>query len=889
MSDYITLLNSVDIADSPNTYLTVKYAYERDGADVLYKLYFYSKLQYTNSYRNDGVSLTIQLDDTTVLDSYKWKANSSGGWPISYTATFRVKNKTSGTTKLYFKMWDSQGTASFSYTKTFTNLIVPDAFPILTLKSVTTELNKAELVINNSITGNITDYELVDTYDNDKIIKSETKLNTTSLSITLTPEELMVPGLNYSGRFKIRAYANGGWGDYLLIESDSFVTKSLPTGSVSDFNINTNPIFKLSSMQFISDYYIYVYDGDISLFNLNTTSQEITLSEFSNFISDILNRHTSSPIDINIKFEVNIISNSNMYPLPTVTAKALLPNDLYNPIFNTNNITYEDVNDKSVNITGSKYKIIKGLSDVKFTITPMSPQYGAIGKSYNIVSGSKLLSLDYSNESVSGIIYGVDTSTYNIQAIDSRNKSTRVDNTYSQFINYENPELLSANINRNNGVDTNLNFNLSCSFYNWNGLEKSNTIKHVYYRYYDKKTPEVISDLIEITSKAFPSTNTMSISDYIGNGDYFDIDTEYIVEILVEDLVGLYSIYTTPIPTAKPLIWKDKLNKFVGINKKPERALDVEGTIRGTDLAALNGMYTSIIEATRYIRANEDINALGYLKEKGHQVTPIDITDTTASLLDRVKELAASGIKRVTWFTQTDEGTSGINDKPSGAENKGFVCEAICNRYYTSDDWRYVLRCYVHQELSLYIALVDTSTTSINWIKEATLAHPVGSIFITSTNTNPNSLGLSGTWELIDKGFKSATGTNGYTRNTTNCTEITQFHWTRSGHSITLNIRFTNKVQIADNALTMFTVDYETLGITRMTYNYFGVFWSDLARCLGFFTLTASSANFNTVDMIPDNYISAGRTDNSAAISFNVPMEYMLDNACDKFYWKRIS
>lgn len=171
------------------------------------------------------------------------------------------------------------------------------------------------------------------------------------------------------------------------------------------------------------------------------------------------------------------------------------------------------------------------------------------------------------------------------------------------------------------------------------------------------------------------------------------------------------------------------------------------------------------------------------------------------------------------------------------------------------------------------------------------LAPQIGDVLITSTNVGVEEMATryGGTWELIDKGFKSATGTNGYTRNTTNCTEITQFHWTRSGHSITLNIRFTNKVQIADDALTMFTVNYEVLGITRMTYNYFGVFWSDLAQCLGFFTLTASSANFNTVDIIPDNYISAGRTDNSAAISFNVPMEYMLDNACDKFYWKRVA
>ncbi len=170
-------------------------------------------------------------------------------------------------------------------------------------------------------------------------------------------------------------------------------------------------------------------------------------------------------------------------------------------------------------------------------------------------------------------------------------------------------------------------------------------------------------------------------------------------------------------------------------------------------------------------------------------------------------------------------------------------------------------------------------------------APQIGDVLITSTNVGIEEMAArhGGVWELIDKGFKSATGTSGYKLNTTNCTEITQFHWTRSGHSITLNIRFTNKVQIADTALTMFTVDFETLGITRLLYHYYGYFWSDLATCMGAFNLNATSGGFNTVDIIPDNYISAGRTDNSTAISFNVPMDYMLDEACDKFYWKRVS
>lgn len=173
-----------------------------------------------------------------------------------------------------------------------------------------------------------------------------------------------------------------------------------------------------------------------------------------------------------------------------------------------------------------------------------------------------------------------------------------------------------------------------------------------------------------------------------------------------------------------------------------------------------------------------------------------------------------------------------------------------------------------------------------------TLVNPykVGDVCVTSANANPSDR-YGGTWELIDKEFKSAnvTGAKGteYTLNTTNCTEVTQFYWARSGHTITLSIRFTNKVQIADDALTMFTINYNALGISRIWYHYRGTFWSDLAKCLGFFSLNNTSGAFQTVDMIPDNYISAGRTDNSVSFSFNVPADYMLDEACDKFFWKK--
>lgn len=583
MSDYITLLDNAVIASSPNTYLTVKYAYQRDGADMKYKIYCYAKLQYSSSYRNDGVSLTLALDGTTVLDSLKWKANNTNSWPLTYTNTFTVKNKISGSTSLYVRCWDSQGAASYDYKKTFTNLIVTDAFPILGLQSINTEINKATINIANTITGNIEKYEVAKVSDG-TVVKSGT-LGSKSGNIELTD---LAYNTNYSGIYKVRGYGNSGWGNYLTITSNSFVTKNLPIASSSNFDINSYPIFNLSSSSYLSNVKVDVYNGSDWLFTVEGVFTSKNLDSFANYKDEVLaSQPNLSNIPITIK--TKITSNSKDYYLSDIVVDAVVGNNDYNPIFNENNISYEDTNEKSLNITGSKYKIIKGVSNVKYTITPMSTQGGAIGKSYTIKNGDQITSVDYSTENVIATINGVLNNSTNISAIDSRNKSTLVNKLFSTFIEYTNPVLTSVSAIRNNGVDSNLSINLDGVFSVWSGLEKTNTIQHIYYRYYINDGTSSPGDLIEITNKTFPSSGAFKVTDYVTNGNHFDIDTKYIVEILVEDLLGLYVVSTISIPTAKPLIWKDKANGYVGIGKKPTTTLDVNGKTIINDELELKG------------------------------------------------------------------------------------------------------------------------------------------------------------------------------------------------------------------------------------------------------------------------------------------------------------
>ena len=127
MSGYITLLDDSKVGSSPNTYLTIKYAHERDGANMKYKIYVYARLASSSSYRNDSYGLTIKLDGTQVYSNSKWKPSGSGHWPRTHEATYTVANKTSGSTSLSVRFWDSQGAADIDTTKTYSNLIVEAA------------------------------------------------------------------------------------------------------------------------------------------------------------------------------------------------------------------------------------------------------------------------------------------------------------------------------------------------------------------------------------------------------------------------------------------------------------------------------------------------------------------------------------------------------------------------------------------------------------------------------------------------------------------------------------------------------------------------------------------------------------------------------------------
>ena len=100
--------------------------------------------------------------------------------------------------------------------------------------------------------------------------------------------------------------------------------------------------------------------------------------------------------------------------------------------------------------------------------------------------------------------------------------------------------------------------------------------------------------------------------------------------------------------------------------------------------------------------------------DKKVDVDSIDLEGKTTTILAQVQALAAANKDYGRFSTNTDGGSSGISDKPTGTTNCGFCCTAYRVRDYGSED-TYYLTCYCKGDINPYTAMVAQNHTSISW------------------------------------------------------------------------------------------------------------------------------------------------------------------------------
>lgn len=165
--------------------------------------------------------------------------------------------------------------------------------------------------------------------------------------------------------------------------------------------------------------------------------------------------------------------------------------------------------------------------------------------------------------------------------------------------------------------------------------------------------------------------------------------------------------------------------------------------------------------------------------------------------------------------------------------------------------------------------------------------YPIGSIYVSAENRNPASK-LGGKWELVDKEFKQRTieSKDIFTINPDNVSSLDTVGCVLSGHTLALRIALKNKVRMADTTLQMGTINFAKVGVTRLSLTEYGAGLSDALNGVLYFTVNALTGVLNNADLIGSDETSTEETIHYR-ITQTIRGAYMLDEFCDRFFWKR--
>ena len=169
----------------------------------------------------------------------------------------------------------------------------------------------------------------------------------------------------------------------------------------------------------------------------------------------------------------------------------------------------------------------------------------------------------------------------------------------------------------------------------------------------------------------------------------------------------------------------------------------------------------------------------------------------------------------------------------------------------------------------------------------------IGDIVITSTNENPASR-LGGTWELIDKEFADlATNSSDNTYfSPSSSVTFDAIYIMRTGHNLKLRLGFTNEVTLNDSKILLGTLNYGELGVDNISFglnNLVGA--TDDGNGLIQMQLNWTTGDLNSVDVVPKGTATTIASGNYVYVLIDILVvkDLMLDEACDKFYWKKTS
>ena len=557
---------SGQVADSnPVISATVNYEHSRDGANMRYRVYGSVYLS-TNGYYSNTIEINCYLNGSNVCSKSQRRTEWNWSWDFD-SGWVTVSNKTDGSTPFYFTVVDKNNSSWCNYSSGTYYLTVDPAYftstPTFRLTSrteTTATFSWSTPQTCSNVQYKINDGSWVDVVED---------ANSTSGSFTVSGLSANTYYTIYSD-FKRRD--SGLWAQ--TKPSQGVSTYAYPyLTSVPKFTVGDaltigiyNPLGRSCTVYIIGDDGTEMLGGtftDTSIYPFNSDSWKNDW-------------YKSLPKKKQGTYKARLVcSTGNVDQTSSAVEYYLNASDSeFNPTFPADNII-NIANTLHTDISGAN-KFIKNHNKLTGTIKPMvGKRFADITTGYYNISASGLTTVkkNYSSSNIAFELGNMSSDTFNVTAVDGRGFTTTRSKTID-LVDYNNPGVTTSKIIRQNGIGTKAVLAFTGVYTNWTGLLKPNSIQSIRYKIDSSGTWKSLPSNATLTSSNGVWTLNAILDEDFATTSQYDLYLE-IRDLLETVVVGAYTI-----STADAFIWRDLANKRIGINKKPDEALDVQGNAK---------------------------------------------------------------------------------------------------------------------------------------------------------------------------------------------------------------------------------------------------------------------------------------------------------------------
>lgn len=272
----------------------------------------------------------------------------------------------------------------------------------------------------------------------------------------------------------------------------------------------------------------------------------------------------------------------------TIDTKYVLSAELCSPSFSSFN--YEDINEKTLALTGNNQALIKGYSTLKISIPNSLKAIAQKGSSmrYYASASAGVSKVDYSDtddvfmikDCSKGNLYNILT----VFAVDKRSFSKAVDKVIENFYEYEDLVKLNGtakrvdNSDKETGVSESTKIHCEGKFWNESFGKVNNTIKSVSYQYKSTSDPDFTQGTTPLNVVLDNNKFTIDAKIKGDTDNGFAIGKTYLIQVIVKDELSPV-VFNLTLASGKPLVaYAEKGVSFGGkYNDENGGAIQVDG------------------------------------------------------------------------------------------------------------------------------------------------------------------------------------------------------------------------------------------------------------------------------------------------------------------------